>query len=116
MWASCRRAAPSASDASVQLKLAAKSADELLTLTTSTGGLAFFSREVSSGNLLGLADATDTAGESAGGWSGVALRYSTGSGSHVVTHIATVDALVTFSGGTCDYDASVSVIQEMTSP
>jgi hypothetical protein len=109
--------APSADDASVQLKLSVESADEMLALSTSTGSLSFFSRSVGAPDLLGLANATDaTGGQAAGGWSSIVLRYTTGSGSKVATHVATVDALVTFDTGTCDYDVSASVGPGLTSP
>jgi hypothetical protein len=114
LQASC---APAATEAQVQIALslgAARSVDELVTFTSAAGALSLDSGTVAGDDILGLADAT---GAGTGAWNHVVLRYTTGSGHNVATHIVTIDVFMAVtSGDACDYDASASVGPGLTSP
>jgi hypothetical protein len=106
LQASC---APAADSATVQLALALSSTamvDEFATYTTSSGMVDFFSGTEAGSSTLGL---EDPAGPGKAEWNQLVLRYTTGSGTDITTHIATVDVLIAVTtAGACDYDASAS--------
>lgn len=42
-------------------------------------------------------------------WAQLILRYATGSGNSLITHIATVDVMVGANSSACDFDASAII-------
>ena len=102
----CEPSEPSGTDEGVlEFKDGTHTVDEFSTGIQSNSTVSVFSQEFTPIKLayfLGLvqSDGTDAV------WHELILRYTTGSGNSLTTHMATVEVMAEAEGTTCDFDAS----------